>query len=125
MTETTIAPGSVALITGGTGGFGRALAGLLREREVTVVLADLDTEANRQVAEGLGARFAGLEHRRVDRVAQGRADHPADAAEPGQGRLGLVRVDLDAVGVLDRGEELAHRRGERGGQPGRAEPGDG
>src|SRR4051794_18066669 len=31
--------GSVALITGGTGGFGRALATKLREREVTAVLA--------------------------------------------------------------------------------------
>ena len=49
---------------------------------------------------------AGVEHRRVGRVAQGRADHPADAAEPGQRLLGLVGVDLDAVGVADRVEEL-------------------
>ena len=54
MTETTIAAGSVALITGGTGGFGRALAAKLREREVTVVLTDLDSERNRSVAADLG-----------------------------------------------------------------------
>src|SRR3954447_11163384 len=75
---------------------------------------------------------AGVEHRRVGGVAQGRADHAGDAAEAGKGRLGVVGVDLDVVGVADRVEELAHRRGEHGGQPGRAdardrlaEPGDG
>jgi NAD(P)-dependent dehydrogenase (short-subunit alcohol dehydrogenase family) len=61
VTDTTPAPGSVALITGGTGGFGRALAGLLRERGVTVVLADLDSEANRQTASSLSAHFVGLD----------------------------------------------------------------
>jgi NAD(P)-dependent dehydrogenase (short-subunit alcohol dehydrogenase family) len=54
-------PGSVALITGGTGGFGRALAAKLREREITAVLADLDTERNRQVAADLGCSFAALD----------------------------------------------------------------
>jgi NAD(P)-dependent dehydrogenase (short-subunit alcohol dehydrogenase family) len=61
VTDTTPAPGSVALITGGTGGFGRALAGLLRERGVTVVLADLDSEANRQTASSLSAHFVALD----------------------------------------------------------------
>ena len=61
------APGSVALITGGTGGFGRALATKLRERDITAVLADLDTERNRSVAEELGCPFAALDV--TDRVA--------------------------------------------------------
>ncbi|CCG03587.1 SDR family oxidoreductase [Blastococcus saxobsidens] len=61
MTDTTPAPGSVALVTGGTGGFGRALATKLRAREVTVVLADLDSERNRQVAADLGCEFAVLD----------------------------------------------------------------
>jgi NAD(P)-dependent dehydrogenase (short-subunit alcohol dehydrogenase family) len=61
MTQTAPAPGSVALITGGTGGFGRALAGLLRERDVTVVLADLDSDANRRTADDLGAHFVVLD----------------------------------------------------------------
>ena len=61
MTSPTPAPGSVALVTGGTGGFGRALATKLRALDVTVVLADLDSERNRQVAADLGAQFAVLD----------------------------------------------------------------
>jgi NAD(P)-dependent dehydrogenase (short-subunit alcohol dehydrogenase family) len=73
------APGSVALITGGTGGFGRALAAKLRERDVTAVLADLDSERNRSVAEELGSPFVALDV--TDRaanaavVAQVEAEH--------------------------------------------------
>ncbi len=72
-------PGSVALITGGTGGFGRALAAKLRERDVTAVLADLDGERNRSVAEELGCPFVVLDV--TDRaaneavVAQVEAEH--------------------------------------------------
>ena len=72
-------PGSVALITGGTGGFGRALTSKLRERDVTVVAADLDTERNRSVAQELGAHFVALDV--ADRaaneavVAQVEAEH--------------------------------------------------
>jgi len=47
VTTPTPAPGSVALITGGTGGFGRALATKLKAQDVTVVLTDLDSERNR------------------------------------------------------------------------------
>jgi NAD(P)-dependent dehydrogenase (short-subunit alcohol dehydrogenase family) len=61
VTATAPGPGSVALITGGTGGFGRALASKLRERGVTVVLADLDSERNRQVAADLGCPFVALD----------------------------------------------------------------
>jgi len=73
------APGSVALVTGGTGGFGRALAKKLRERDVTVVLTDLDSERNRQVAADLGCPFLPLDV--TDRaaneavVAQVEAEH--------------------------------------------------
>ncbi|MGY1709883.1 SDR family oxidoreductase [Geodermatophilus sp. SYSU D00758] len=79
MTDSTPRPGSVALITGGTGGFGRALATRLREREVTAVLADLDSERNRQVAADLGCPFVALDV--TDRaaneavVAQVEAEH--------------------------------------------------
>jgi NAD(P)-dependent dehydrogenase (short-subunit alcohol dehydrogenase family) len=54
-------PGSVALITGGAGGFGRALAVKLRARGVTVVLTDLDSERNRAVAAELGCPFLPLD----------------------------------------------------------------
>jgi NAD(P)-dependent dehydrogenase (short-subunit alcohol dehydrogenase family) len=76
---TTPAPGSVALITGGTGGFGRALATKLRGLDVTAVLADLDTERNRSVAADLGCPFVALDV--TDReaneavVAQVEAEH--------------------------------------------------
>ena len=61
MTSTTPAAGSVALITGGTGGFGRALATKLRALGVTVVLGDLDSERNRQVAKDLDSQFVVLD----------------------------------------------------------------
>jgi NAD(P)-dependent dehydrogenase (short-subunit alcohol dehydrogenase family) len=79
VTTPTPAPGSVALITGGTGGFGRALAKKLRALEVTVVLADLDSERARTVAADLGCQFAVLDV--TDRaaneavVAQVEAEH--------------------------------------------------
>jgi NAD(P)-dependent dehydrogenase (short-subunit alcohol dehydrogenase family) len=72
-------PGSVALITGGTGGFGRALATKLRALDVTVVLADLDSERARQVAADLDCEFVALDV--TDResnsavVAQVEAEH--------------------------------------------------
>jgi NAD(P)-dependent dehydrogenase (short-subunit alcohol dehydrogenase family) len=90
---TTPAPGSVALITGGTGGFGRALAGLLRERDVTVVLADLDTAANRQVAEGLGAHFVGLDV--TDRAANAAV---VAAVEAEHGRLDAAFLNAGIAG---------------------------
>jgi NAD(P)-dependent dehydrogenase (short-subunit alcohol dehydrogenase family) len=61
VTSPTPAPGSVALITGGTGGFGRALAAKLTALDVTVVLTDLDSERNRQVAADLGCPFLPLD----------------------------------------------------------------
>jgi NAD(P)-dependent dehydrogenase (short-subunit alcohol dehydrogenase family) len=57
----TPAAGSVALVTGGTGGFGRALASKLRALDVTVVLTDLDTERNRSVAADVGCPFLPLD----------------------------------------------------------------
>ena len=93
-------PGSVALITGGTGGFGRALATLLRRQEVTVVLADLDSEANRQTAADLDTHFVALDV--TDRaanaavVAEVEAEHGRlDAAFLNAGIAGKSRDTLD------------------------------
>jgi NAD(P)-dependent dehydrogenase (short-subunit alcohol dehydrogenase family) len=110
-------PGSVALITGGTGGFGRALTAKLRERGVTVVAADLDTERNRQVAADLGAHFVALDV--TDRaaneavVAQVEAEHgrldaaflnAGISAEKSDDALDLDEfmrvVDIDLFGVV-------------------------
>jgi NAD(P)-dependent dehydrogenase (short-subunit alcohol dehydrogenase family) len=116
MTATGPAPGSVALVTGGTGGFGRALAALLRVRDVTVVLADLDRDANRRAADDLGASFAALDV--TDRaanaavVARIEAEHGRlDAAFLNAGIAGtspdvldvdelLEVVDVDLFGVV-------------------------
>ena len=117
MTSPTPAPGSVALVTGGTGGFGRALATKLRALDVTVVLADLDTERNWQVADDLGCEFVVLDV--TDRaaneaaVAQIEAEHGRlDAAFLNAGIAGfhseelfdlenfLRVVDVDLFGVV-------------------------
>ena len=94
------APGSVALITGGTGGFGRALARRLRERDVTVVLADLDSETARSTADELGAHFAVLEV--TDRAANRAV---VEAVEAEHGRLDVAYLNAGIAGrpqgVLD------------------------
>ncbi len=102
MTSTTAAPrpGSVALVTGGTGGFGRALAAKLKALDVTVVLADLDSERNRKVADELGCSFVVLDV--SDRaantavVAQVEAEHGRlDATFLNAGIAGKSRNALD------------------------------
>jgi NAD(P)-dependent dehydrogenase (short-subunit alcohol dehydrogenase family) len=79
VTPATPGPGSVALITGGTGGFGRALAAKLRALDVTVVLADLDSDLARQVAADLACGFVALDVTDRDAnqavVAQVEAEH--------------------------------------------------
>jgi NAD(P)-dependent dehydrogenase (short-subunit alcohol dehydrogenase family) len=61
VTASTPPPGSVALITGGTGGFGRALARKLKALDVTPVLADLDSDRARSVAAELDCPFVVLD----------------------------------------------------------------
>lgn len=111
MTSTTPAPrpGSVALITGGTGGFGRALAAKLKALGVTAVLADLASERNRAVADELGCPFVALDV--TDRaanqavVAQVEAEHGRlDATFLNAGIAGKSRQSLDVdefLHVLD------------------------
>ena len=85
MERSTPRSGSVVLITGGTGGFGRALTARLRQHDVTVVLADLDSERARQIATDLDASF-----------------HPLDVTDRAANRAVVERVEaehgqLDAV----------------------------
>ena len=87
------APGSVALITGGTGGFGRALAARLREAGATVVLADLPSADARDVADGLGARFEALDV--TDRAANRAL---VEKVEADHGRLDVVFLNAGIAG---------------------------
>ena len=93
MTDTTPAPGSVALITGGTGGFGRALATKLRARGVSVVLADLDSERARQVAADLDSQFVVLDV--TDRAAN---EAVVAQVEAEHGRLDAVFLNAGIAG---------------------------
>jgi NAD(P)-dependent dehydrogenase (short-subunit alcohol dehydrogenase family) len=93
VTHTTPGPGSVALITGGTGGFGRALAGKLREGGVTVVLADLDSERARATAADLGCGFAVLDV--TDRAANRAV---VEQVEADHGRLDAVFLNAGIAG---------------------------
>ncbi len=93
MTPPTLAPGSVALITGGTGGFGRALAAKLKERDVTAVLADLDSDRSRQVAADLGCPFVVLDV--TDRAANERVVAQVEAEH---GRLDAIFLNAGIAG---------------------------
>jgi NAD(P)-dependent dehydrogenase (short-subunit alcohol dehydrogenase family) len=86
-------PGSVALVTGGTGGFGRALAARLRARDVTVVLADLDGPTARTTAADLRAHFVPLDV--TDRAANRAV---VDAIEAEHGRLDAVYLNAGIAG---------------------------
>ncbi|MDQ1660096.1 MAG: hypothetical protein QOJ68_76 [Blastococcus sp.] len=105
MTAPTPAAGSVALITGGAGGFGRALAAKLRSAEVTVVLTDLDSERNRQTTADLGAHFLPLDV--TDRAANRAV---VEQVEAEHGRLDAVFLNAGIAGssrdVLDVDEFL-------------------
>jgi len=91
-------PGSVALITGGTGGFGRALTERLRASDVTVVLADLDTPTARTTAADLGAHFVPLDV--TDRAANRAV---VEAVEGEHGRLDAAFLN---AGIAGRPEGL-------------------
>ena len=91
-------PGAVALITGGAGGFGRALATRLRARQVTVVLADLDSPTARTTAAELCAEFVPLDV--TDRAANRAV---VEGVEARHGRLDVAFLN---AGVAGRPEGL-------------------
>lgn len=95
---------SSALITGGIGGFGLALARQLRERDANVALADLDVERGREAADELGALFVPLD------VGDLAANHRAVAlVEAHFGQLNAVFLNAGILGRQDPAAALDMR----------------
>jgi NAD(P)-dependent dehydrogenase (short-subunit alcohol dehydrogenase family) len=65
-TDTSAMRDKVALVTGGASGLGRATAFALAEAGVEVVVADLQAEAGRAVAEEVGGRFVECDVRTLE-----------------------------------------------------------
>ncbi len=74
--------GRRALVTGGASGIGHATASLLSEQGAEVVLLDLDADATRRAAEGLGARHVAADVRVPDEVEAAVAETTTSLGAP-------------------------------------------
>ena len=83
------AAGDVAVITGGAGGIGFALAQAYAQRGARVLIADRDLERLAAAAERLAATGAEVHHHRVDLVDEASVDELA-AFAGGVGRIGAL-----------------------------------
>ena len=104
----TIAPGTVALITGGASGFGAEVARQLARRGEAVIVCDIDETGGEQVAEQVGGHFLRCDVSSYDEVCA-----TTEAAERIHG--GLDRVFLNAgvstgCGVGDDFDVATYRR---------------
>jgi NAD(P)-dependent dehydrogenase (short-subunit alcohol dehydrogenase family) len=98
----------VALITGGASGFGAEVARQLARRGDDIVLADVDEEGGRRVADELGGTFLRCDVSDYDQVVATTA-----AAEQAYGGLDLVFLNAGVMTGFDLGEgfdPLAYRR---------------
>ncbi len=91
MSQSTVSPESVAVVTGGARGIGRAIAEALLARGYTVVISDIDGAAAQSTAAQIGA-VAGLTH--DVRTSDGHRDVAAAAAE-----FGTLKVWVNNAGV--------------------------
>jgi NAD(P)-dependent dehydrogenase (short-subunit alcohol dehydrogenase family) len=98
----------VALVTGGAGGLGRATAIALAAAGVEVVVADVDADGGRAVAEQVGGHFVGTD------VADLEANRAAVAfARERCGRLDLAHLNAGVTSGCGIGEDFdldAYRR---------------
>lgn len=91
----------VALITGGASGLGRATATALAARGVRVVVADVDEEGGRAVAEELDATFVSCDVRDLDaNLAAVRA------AEAAYGGLDLAYLNAGVASMMGVGDDF-------------------
>src|SRR5262245_4000547 len=91
----------VAVITGGGGGIGAAMARAFAARKARVVLADLDEAATKRVADELAAGGAQVLVVRTDVTDLASVQALADAAER---RFGRVHIVCNNAGVAVFGE---------------------
>jgi len=82
--------GASAVVTGGASGIGAAVARLLAQRGAKVVVADLQEDKGRQVAEEIGGRFAKVDVTRTDEIVAA-----VDLAQ----ELGPLRVLVNSAGI--------------------------
>src|SRR6476619_8604104 len=96
--------GRVAVITGGGGGIGAAMASAFAARGARLVLADVDEAAMAAVAAALGARGAEVLTVPTDVTAGESVRALADAAER---RFGAVHIVCNNAGIATFGEIVA------------------
>jgi len=100
-------PGASAVVTGGASGIGAAVARLLGDRGAKVVVADLQEDKGRQVADEIGGRFVKVDVTSTDDIIAA-----VDTAQ----QLGPLRVLVNSAGIgwaqrtigRDGGYESAH-----------------
>ena len=92
--------GTVALVTGGASGLGRATATRLAGVGASVVVVDLPTSAGAEVATEIGATFAPADVR--DETQVGAAFDVADG-------LGELRIVVNCAGIVTPGRVLSRR----------------
>jgi NAD(P)-dependent dehydrogenase (short-subunit alcohol dehydrogenase family) len=92
--------GTVALVTGGASGLGRATATRLAGAGASVVVVDLPTSAGAEVAAEIGATFAPADVR--DEAQVGAAFDVADG-------LGELRIVVNCAGIVTPGRVLSRR----------------
>ncbi|HTZ14851.1 MAG TPA: SDR family NAD(P)-dependent oxidoreductase [Mycobacterium sp.] len=91
----------VAIVTGGGNGIGAALAAKLAQQEARVVVADLDADAARAVADGINAARPGAAIAAGADVADGtQIQRLITLAESGFGPVDLYFANAGIVGVV-------------------------
>jgi NAD(P)-dependent dehydrogenase (short-subunit alcohol dehydrogenase family) len=82
--------GASAVVTGGASGIGAAVSRLLADRGAKVVVADLQEDKGRQVADEIGGRFVKVDVTSTDEIIAA-----VDAAQ----QMGPLRVLVNSAGI--------------------------